>query len=182
MNYVEPIRDKTIIEGMANYLKKENERNYVMFMTGMYSALRISDILKLKISDVANKDSINLREKKTGKQRIIKINPILKKIFKSYCQNKNYNEFLIYNPNNKLKPISRVMAWKILKRAGKLFGVENIGTHTMRKTFAFHYYMKTKNIGLLQKIFNHNSPLVTLTYIGIEQNMINEALENFRIF
>ncbi len=67
MNYVEPIRNKETVERIANYLKQNNDRDHVMFMTGLYTGLRISDILLLKISDVANKDCINLREKKNWK-------------------------------------------------------------------------------------------------------------------
>ena len=46
---------------------------------------------------------------------------------------------------------------------------EKFGTHSMRKTFGYHHYKKYKDVAMLQKIFNHSSPAVTLTYIGIEQ-------------
>lgn len=182
MNYVEPIRDKDTVEGIANYLKSNSERDYIMFMLGLYTGLRISDILKLKVTDVVNRDSITLREKKTGKQRIIKINSILKKIFKAYCSGKDPTEYLVFNTNNPYKPISRVRAYAILRDAAEAFGLENIGTHTMRKTFGYHFYRDTKDVVTLQKIFNHSAPLITLRYIGIEQEGINKAMEGFKIF
>ena len=55
----------------------------------------------------------------------------------------------------------------------------NIGAHTLRKTFGYHHYKKYNDIVLLQKIFNHSSPSVTLRYIGIEQDTIDESYMNF---
>ena len=55
----------------------------------------------------------------------------------------------------------------------------NVGTHTMRKTFGYHHYQKFKDVAILQKIFNHSSPQVTLRYIGIEQDQIDESYTNF---
>ena len=48
-----------------------------------------------------------------------------------------------------------------------------IGTHTLRKTFGYHCYQKYDDVVLLQKIFNHSSPQITLRYIGIEQEDID---------
>ena len=56
---------------------------------------------------------------------------------------------------------------------------ERIGTHTLRKTVGYHNYKKYNDIVLLQKIFNHSSPLVTLRYISIEQDTIDESYMNF---
>jgi len=46
----------------------------------------------------------------------------------------------------------------------------------MRKTFAYHYYKKTKDIALLMNLFNHSSQSVTLRYIGINQDVINDSI------
>ena len=54
-----------------------------------------------------------------------------------------------------------------------------IGTHTLRKTFGYHHYKKFKDVALLQKIFNHSSPAITLRYIGIDQEEIDESYNNF---
>ncbi len=70
MNYVEPIRDYDKLTDILEYLKRTNQRNYMMFLVGIYTALRISDILRLKVRDVKNRNNITLREKKTGKQSL----------------------------------------------------------------------------------------------------------------
>lgn len=49
MNTVEPIRDLETVLDIADYLKVRNKRDYVMFMFGIYSGLRISDILQLTL-------------------------------------------------------------------------------------------------------------------------------------
>jgi integrase len=64
-------------------------------------------------------------------------------------------------------------------RQEKNVGLEEIGTHTLRKTFGYHFYLETHDIGLLQELFNHSSPKITLRYIGITQDTVDNAYENF---
>lgn len=181
MNYVEPIRDIEIVKSIADYLYKDNDRNYIMFLMGIYSGLRISDILERRIREVKNKDYISIREKKTHNQRIIQINPMLKRALKAYCQEKALDEYLIRSREGNNKPITRDMAYKILRGACERYGLSNIGTHTMRKTFGYHYYKQTGDVVTLQKIFGHSSPAITLKYIGIQQEDINKAIKNFKL-
>ena len=57
VNTVEPIRDMDLIFDMMDFLKGQNVRDYVLFMFGIYTGLRISDILKLRVRDVKEKDA-----------------------------------------------------------------------------------------------------------------------------
>lgn len=68
MNYVEPIRDKTTVQDIADYLKEVHEKYYIMYMIGIYSGLRVSDILKLKVRDVRDKTDIKLRKRRQAKK------------------------------------------------------------------------------------------------------------------
>ena len=68
-----------MVEDIANYLRDPSERNYIMFLMGIYTGLRISDILQRRISDVKDKENIVLREQKAQKRREIGVNPLLKK-------------------------------------------------------------------------------------------------------
>ena len=52
MRKVEPIRELDDIERMKDYLKSKNERNYVLIMCGLYSGMRISDIIPLQVKQV----------------------------------------------------------------------------------------------------------------------------------
>ena len=72
MNLVQPIRDREKLEEMKEELKKNGIRNYLLFLTGINTGLRISDLVKLNRNDVRNKDNsmkqhITIVEKKTNK-------------------------------------------------------------------------------------------------------------------
>lgn len=182
MNFVEPIREIDTLENICSHLKKTNERNYILFMFGIYSGLRVSDILKLRIYEVKDKRQITIREKKTNKQKIIEINPVLKRAIADYIKDKDPDEFLIKSRKGYNRPIGRNRAYEILRDIGYTFDVESLGTHSMRKTFGYHYYKQTKDVVTLQKIFNHSSPSATLHYIGVDQDHINKAYRTFRFF
>jgi len=182
MKYVQPIREMDLIEKLKVIFKKQNYRNYFLFIFGINSGLRISDILRLKVSDVRNKTHVVIIEKKTGKEKRFKLNTNLQTEVKEYISNMSNDEYLFTPVNGKSKkPISREMAWIILNKAAKELGLEEIGTHTLRKTFGYHFYQKTKDVALLQNIFNHSSPSVTLRYIGINQDIIDNALDEFNL-
>jgi len=182
VNYVEPIRDNNKLEDILKYLKKNNFRNYILFCLGLYTGLRISDILKLQVKHVKDKDNIRIREKKTKKSKVIKINKFLRKELNDYIEGKEEYEYLIANSKSGINPITRQHAYYIVKETCEKFGIYNVGTHSLRKTFGYNYYNKTKNIAVLQNIFNHSEPSITLRYIGINQDTISDAYESINYF
>ncbi len=101
---------------------------------------------------------------------------------KQYIEGKDEHEYLFKSREGVNKPISRSAAYKILNKAALAVGLEeNIGTHTLRKTFGYHFYKQTKDVALLQEILNHSSPKITLRYIGINQDQMDKAMKDFRI-
>lgn len=74
MNFVSPIKSKEDVSKMEDYLAKKSLRNRLIFMVGVNTGLRVSDILRLKISDVYEKEYIEIREKKTNKYKRIALN------------------------------------------------------------------------------------------------------------
>jgi integrase len=177
MNTVEPIKDFGLVLSIAEYLKEKSERNYVMFMIGIYSGLRISDILKLRVVDVKNKDHFYVREKKTGKENRIYINDELRPIIRRYIVNMQISDYLFTSRKGTNKPISRVQAYKILNRAAKKFGLESCGCHTTRKTFGFHLYQQTGKIGEIKRLLNHSNESTTMRYIGITDESKDNAIK-----
>ncbi len=167
VNAIKKIQD---IEKIKNILLKKSFRDYMLFCFGINSGLRISDILSLNVIDVRDKDYISLVEKKTKKLKRFPINCKLKQLFRNYTNNKNSNMPLFETKfHNRL---DRISAYRILNNACKQVKIkENVGTHTLRKTFGYHHYKKFKDVAILQKIFNHSSPLITLRYIGIDQDI-----------
>ena len=56
MNIVDPIRDKDDIKAMKEYLREWNERNYLLFLFGINSGLRVGDILRIRVTDQDDED------------------------------------------------------------------------------------------------------------------------------
>ena len=78
--------------------------------------------------------------------------------------------------------LDRSQVYRFLNEACKNLGISaNVGTHTMRKSFGYHFYKKYNDVALLQKILNHSSPSITLRYIGIEQDEIDFSYNNFEL-
>ncbi len=178
MSIVEPIRSISDIRKVEAVLVSMNERDLLMFTLGINCGLRVSDILSLNVCDVKNKTHIRLCEKKTGKFKSFPINSKLKPMIKHYTENKELMEplFKTYFGNR----MDRISAYKIINKACKQAGLSiPVGTHTMRKTFGYHHYQKYKDVAMLQMIFNHSSPKITLSYIGISQDEIEESYNNF---
>ncbi|GCF83384.1 site-specific integrase [Bacillus cereus] len=147
MNFVQPIRDPEQIQQLKGYFKEKSLRNYILFIMGINTGLRISDILKLKVGDLKG-SHISMREMKTGKQKRIQITAALRRELKWYIEDMEDYEYLIKSRQGKNRPIGRSMAYKILSGAAAEFGLDEIGTHTLRKTFGYHMYMQTKNIAI----------------------------------
>lgn len=175
MQFVQPIRDKEKIEEMKKTLLAKNERDYIMFMIGVNVGLRISDILPLKVRDV-KADHIKVIEQKTGKVRRVAVNRSLRRALDKFIRNKKDSDILIKSREGVNKPISRSMAYKILREAAEQVGISEVGTHTMRKTFGYHMYQRDKDVAALQKLFNHDKPSTTLLYIGVEQDYLDAAV------
>lgn len=176
---VEPIRDKEKIDIVKRILKENGSRDYLLFLMGINSGLRISDILKLKVKDVKDKEYIELIEQKTNKYKRFPIANSFKYELEEYILGKRPNEYLFASQKGG-KSISRIQAYRIICNACVNAGIKaRIGTHTLRKTFGYHFYQENKDIALLQQIFNHSASSVTLKYIGINQDIIDSKLNAF---
>ena len=178
MNIVDPIRDKDDIQAMKEYLREWNERNYLLFLFGINSGLRVGDILQIRVKDVQGW-YIKIKEQKTGKRKQLKMTKNLKKEVREYTKDMPLHHYLFQSRIGKNKPPDRRTVDWILKTAAIECGIENIGTHSMRKTFGYHYYKKTKDVAMLMDLFNHSSPAITLRYIGIRQDQRDKAMSNF---
>jgi integrase len=188
MEFVQPIRDKKKIEAIKKILKGSSLRNYCLFVLGINSGLRISDLLNLRISDVIDdkskiKDRISLKEKKTGKSRDFPIGDTARKALDEYLSQRNYTpEEPLFISRKHKQAIKRHQANKIIRDAALAVGIkENIGTHTLRKTFGYHAYQSGIDITLLQKLFNHSAPSITLNYIGITQDDLDNVYLNLNL-
>jgi len=181
MQFVEPIRNVKHIIRIKEKLFESSKRNYLLFMLGINTGLRISDLLKLRVSDVRKKRYLTVREKKTKKHRKIYLSPLMKRTINLCIWGKGSHEYLFASRKG-VKPISRVQAYRILRNVCKSVRLKcSVGTHTLRKTFGYHFYRQTKDVALLQNILNHSNPHVTLRYIGVTQDLIDQSLKEFTL-
>ena len=177
MTTVEPIRNKTDIKKVEKVLKSQSQRNLLLFVLGTNCGLRISDLLSLDVGDVRNKTHIQIVEKKTGKFKKFPINERLKPMIEEFVKGRRNTEPLFLS--HWKHRLDRVTAYYLIRDACEKAGLQ--GTHSMRKTFGYHHYQQFKDVVILQKIFNHSSPQITLRYIGIEQDQIDYSYSNFII-
>lgn len=175
---IQPIRDLNKLFRMQELLSS-NPRNEMMLLTGVNSGLRISDLLWLKVRDVATGDHMVNRELKTGKVRRFFINEHFREVIDQYIKGMLPDDYLFASNRYPFLPISRVQAYRILRAAGEAVGLNDVGTHSLRKTFGYHHYRRYKDVLTLQMIFNHHDPRETLSYIGWTQEIVDQSLQDF---
>jgi len=173
----EPIRNKKELRNIANYwLKRGNLRNYVLIVLGAYTALRISDLLGLRWTDVYDgercifRSHITLTERKTGKAKKIALNTQAVKALRLYLPHKR--GVYIFQSNRRTdKAICRVQAWRIIRAAAEDVGVSmQVGCHGLRKTFGYHAWVGGVNPVIIMDIYNHSSYEITRRYLGVTQD------------
>ncbi len=190
---VEPIRDWDKIQEIKSLLLNEQKyRDWLMFTLGLNFALRISDLLKLRISDVFDSDMypknrVILREKKTGKENILTITNGSRDSLIQYhkvTRVKYSDDYLFKSRQGGNKPIDRVLAYRILNNLVHRVGLKdiNVGTHSMRKTWGYFAYKKF-NLSLddIMLKLNHQSIQSTKRYIGLSMEE-KEEIENIVSF
>lgn len=177
MEYVEALRDIKQINAIKRHLKKQSERDYVLFVFGINTGLKITEMLSIKVEDLMTEHSV-IKEyyswiPKEGEfSKEIFLNETVQRILFQYIQNANLrsSDYLFLSKKTKL-PITRQQAYRIISCAADQVGIKGkIGTNSLRKTFGFHAYKRGVAISLLQKHFNHSNPSETLKYLGISKN------------
>lgn len=185
---VQPLRTSEEIEEMKIAIKRGNgsypkrkelaQRDLLIFLLGINTGLRVNDIVRLKVKDVVE-NTFTIREGKTKKKREINVS-MLRSELDQFIEGKNQEDYLFKSQKGD-NHLTTTQVYRILSGAGEYVGRNDIGTHTMRKTFGYHHYKQYKDVAILQEIFNHESPSITRRYIGIRQDEINASLNNFRL-
>lgn len=185
MNTVDPIRDPDVIALIKLDLKQSNYRDYGLFITGINSALRISDITKLTVGHM-KKPELYIRTTKTGKEIFLPISDYLRRELKPLMAGREDHEFLFLSRQKKKsdgirKSIDRSVAYRMLNKIGRTYGLQRIGCHTLRKTFAYHHWKKNKNTAILRDLLGHQDESHLLRYIGIIQDDINSSMKGWHL-
>ncbi|MBU3114623.1 tyrosine-type recombinase/integrase [Clostridium lacusfryxellense] len=191
---VEPIKKLKDIEKVQQYLKgKDNKRDYMIFVVGINVGLRAGDLLELKVKDVLENgevvDSILIKEQKTGKSRDLTLNIAARGAIKYYLSSiKEYNlEDYLFRSQKGGGHLTVEATHKIIKGTLRELNVKgNYGTHSLRKTWAYHIYMNNAKdnpliLPTLQKMLNHSNQAITLRYIGITKEVITDVYNSINL-
>lgn len=186
MNTAQPIRKTEDLEQVKAYYAQENPnlRNYLLVITGLNTALRISDILGLKWGDVYDfekeiiREHLLITEQKTGKQNTIFLNKNITDVLKMYRKDwllyhdsLEANQYLFHGRQGNDKSISRVQAYRIIRKIKENCHLDGVvSCHSLRKTFGYYAWQQGASPVLLMSIYNHSSFQVTKRYLGIEQD------------
>ena len=183
MATTQPIRNKNQIRELAGYfLRKGQLRNYVLIILGVHTALRISDLLRLRWDDVYDFENrrvraeISVTEKKTKKSKVIALNRAAIGALTMLAENlAQRGRFLIENPRTG-KAISRIQAYRLIRAAAEELGFQNrVSCHSLRKTFGYHAWKNGTSPAVIMEIYNHSNFAVTRRYLGVAQDDKDEV-------
>ena len=195
----QPIRSQKDRDALVSYFLNHSLRDYALFIFGIYTGRRIADLVALNVRDVAYIDMksrfciverLKIQEKKTGKFIDLLLHPYARRALKKYLKKRLksapsmgavLNEPLFMSQKARWSDgqfrITQQHAWRILTSAARSCGLNyKIGTHSLRKTFGYMLYSSGADLELIQRLLNHSSPAVTLSYIGITQDDMDEAI------
>lgn len=178
-----PIKDDEVLKQVQDTLLnnfKSGRRNYTIFQVGKATLLRVSDVLRLKQTDVfddygAIKQHAFIKDKKTGKRNTLYLKPVMMDLvmYQQWLRRNGYEgttEWLFPSTTRPQKHIDERQFYNVMAKVGDLLDINYLGTHTMRKTGAYRVYVQSNyNIGLVMKLLNHSSEAMTLAYLGLDQ-------------
>lgn len=179
---------KDSFEIVEKKTKRTKGRTKCMIDLNAYTDYSTDELAKM----LSDKMKANPAKVSVPKTRTIYINKAAKHAIKLYLDNTNVflDDFLFRsqsnNGSNKNVPLSRRAVDMILKKIMSDLDIEvRAGTHLMRKTFGYTWMKQHSNdpqaLEKLQKIFNHSSRSVTLSYIGITDEDIRSGLMDMNI-
>jgi len=172
-------------------LERDGEYKFCLLISiGVFTGLRISDLLQLRFIQFEETDILTVTEIKTKKQRRIKINPDLADIvnrIKSKMNITDTNQFIFINRYG-TKPIDKSYVNVKLKEIFKKYDIileGNGSSHLFRKTLGNRVLRlnnySAESVILLMELFSHSSPAMTKKYLGIREKEIHNVYDSLRL-
>lgn len=156
---------------------RPNDRIATALVIEANLGIRIGDVVKLKLKDIiydAGRYRLDIVEEKTKKKRTFKVPLPVYQYLQIYALRNEKTE------DDILIDITVRQIQKHLQKVVDYLDYGNsIGTHSFRKFFATDIFKASNyNIRLVQDIMQHSSVSITQRYIGISDQMIEDALDN----
>lgn len=166
-------------------------RDKALFLLGVKSGFRISELLSLRVADVqphsqiADQVTVRRRHMKTQREgRTVPLHPEAKAALATWLlQLRRLREvtpqtYVFVSRKGVNRPITKVQAWRILHDAvvtNELTGT--LGTHAMRKTFAHRVYEKLgRDLVKTQRALGHANINSTVSYLSCADEEIHAAI------
>ena len=195
MNFVEPIRDRKKIAHIKNQLRGQRRyRDLLLFVVGINTALRISDLLALRIEHFLDdhqriRQRFWIKEQKRGKRQDVVVNSSIQETLAEYLVaypeiTDDQDHFVFFNTkaNNFMQPIKRGQAWKFITSICVEVGLRgNFGTHSLRKTWGYHARMQGVDLALIMHKLNHESIAYTKRYLGITDDELQAVVQKLNL-
>ncbi len=191
MSTTQPIKQLEEITKLKSFFKEKNDlRNFVMIVMGINTALRISDLLKLRWKSVYDQEKrkyykhIRVIEQKTGKTNIVALNQAVLEALEELRQmcHSSRDDYIFQSRTGINRPISRSQAYRIINNAAKNIGLEgNISCHSLRKTFGYQAWKKGIPPAVIMEIYNHTSIDITKRYLAIDQDDKDEVMYSMNL-
>ena len=175
---------KSIFENIDGIHAKRNE---TLLITGIGLALRASELVGLKVSDVYDRQvksyvSIRSETAKFGKERTIRIGNDIQNTIADFLSWKRQNRESCAKRaplfvSQKSGHLTRQALFEIIKRIFRDIGIEQ-SPHCLRKTGATIYYIESDyDLIATQQFLGHSDPSTTRRYIGLTSEQIVEYAE-----
>jgi integrase len=186
MQEVHAVKNLDTVKLISHLLEKRFSKQMAdVWNIGLNLALRISDLLSIKFTDI-KEDRLFITESKTGKTASIKLNVKALDLLIQIKQEFPHHIYVFQSYRNQQakSSISRPISRRAVSHAFSEVGVEvgiRLGTHSMRKTRGYHLYQSTKDLARVMKMLRHGSEAVTLRYIGITQEDVDKDFVELEI-
>jgi integrase len=197
LDFVEPIRDKKKISQIKHQLEGSHRyRDLLLLVVGINTALRISDLLQLRIGQLVDEqgnvqERFSIREEKREKRNQVVINASIRDALDKYLAaypevSTKPNHFLFFSSRRNgpiyTRSITRVQAWRVVAEMCSAVGlVGNYGTHTLRKTWGYHARQSGVPLELIMAKLNHSNIAMTKRYLGITDDELQAIAEGLNL-
>jgi integrase/recombinase XerD len=141
----------------------------LLYATG----LRVSELTKLKKSDINLEGGFVIASGKRSKERVVPLNAFSKDTIKTYVQEENpHGTYLL--PNKRGGMLTRQTIWKIIRKYAVKMAKEHISPHTMRHTFATHLLEGGADLRSVQILLGHEDISTTQIYTHVDSKRLRE--------